>query len=76
MKDIGLEKLPSEGVFAPRWGRGRVKPLTQKLYISRIFLFQGKILNFAIIGFHLVSLSTFIRYFALHCNVKKFERFE
>ena len=45
----------------------------QKLYIDWIFLFQSKILNFAMIGFHPISSSTFIRNFALYCNVKKFE---
>ena len=33
------------------------------------------ILNFTMIGFHHISLSTFIRNFALYYNVKKFEKF-
>ena len=32
-----------------------------KLYIAWIFLFQSKILNFAMIGFYEISLSTFIK---------------
>ena len=59
-----------------RIGEGSVTPLVkQKLYIDWIFLCQSKILNFAMIGFYQISLSTFIRNFALYCNVKKFEKF-
>ena len=61
------------GAFAPRGERGPL--LKQKLYIDWIFLFQSKIFNFAMIGFHQISLSTFIKNFALYCNVKKFEQF-
>ena len=39
--------------------------LKQKLYIDCIFLFQSKILNFATIGCHQISLSTFVRNFAV-----------
>ena len=49
-----------EGVFTPRGG-GEAHVLKQKLYIDWIFLFQSKILNFATIGFHPISLITFIK---------------
>ena len=69
-----LKNYHPEGAFAPR---GKWDPLLkQKLNIDWIFLFQSKILNFAMIGFHQISLSTFIRNFALHSSVKKFEKFE
>ena len=64
-----FEKLPSRG---GEWG----PLLKQKLYTDWIFLFQSKILNFAMISFHQMSLSTFKWNFALKCNVKKFEIFE
>ena len=48
--------------------------LTEILYLHR--LFQSKILNFAMIGFHQISLSAFIRNFTLYRNVKKFKKFE
>ena len=75
-----LERYPSWKITIPmgyaspgeEWGPLR----KQKLYIDWIYLFQSKILNFAMIGFHQISLSTFIRNFALYCNVKKFEKFE
>ena len=49
--------------------------LKQKLYIDWIFLFQSKILNFPMISFHQIPLSTFMRNFVFHCNVKKFKQF-
>ena len=54
--------LPQGGDWGPL--------LKQKFYIDWIFLFKSKILNFAMIGFHPISLSTFIRNFALYRNVK------
>ena len=50
------------GYLSPRgaeWG----PLLKQKLFIDWIFLFQSKILDFAMIGFHQISLNTFIRNF-------------
>ena len=44
--------------------------------LFEIFLFQGKLLNFVMIGFHQITLSTFIRNFVLYCSVKKFEELE
>ena len=75
-----FERYPSWKITIPRgylfpggeWG----PVLKQKLYIDWILLFQSKILNFAIIGFHQISLNTFIRNFALYSDVKKFEKFE
>ena len=82
-----LEVLMSSFEIYPPWkitiprvylppGGGMRPLLKQKLYIDWIFLFQSKILNFATIGFHPISLSTFIRNFALYCNVKKFKKFQ
>ena len=74
-RDLSWKITISRGYLPP--GGGEWDPLLkQKHYIDWIFPFQSKILSFAMIGFHQISLSTFIRNFALYCNVKKFEKFE
>ena len=75
-KILILKNNHPEGVFAPRDGGNEGSLLKKKLYIDWIFRFQSKILSFAMISFHQISLSTFIRNFARFCNVKKFEKFE
>ena len=67
-------KITISKEYLPQWEKWGPL-LKQKLYIDWIFLFQSKILNTAMIGFHPISLNTFIRNFAQYCNVKKFEYF-
>ena len=58
-----------KGYLPPReeWG----PLLKQKFYTDWIFLFPSKILNFAMNGFHQISLSTFIRNCALYTTMLK-----
>ena len=73
LKDTHFEKLQISGGTCPQ-GRKCGPLLKQKIFNDWIFLLQCKILNFSMIGFHPISLSTFIRNFSLYCSVKKCEK--